>query len=133
MAMQQLQQLAGVNEQQILLGKRLSALELTRIENEIAVAKARAAAADAEIRKQQVEMRLFKASESETTAAYFTALIDAATTQRDAYLAEAAALETIFETKRQMAELTLSMDPQAMSKVIGALGTGILGDDPDNG
>lgn len=127
--MRQLQQMAGMNEKQAVLSKRTSALELTRVEGEIAVAKARVKVADAEIAK--LRLTLASAEGDEAATAHIEALIAAATAERDARLGEVEALTSYLGVKKEIAELALEVDPDAMNQVV-ALITGMMGDDPEN-
>jgi predicted nucleic acid-binding Zn-ribbon protein len=120
MAMAQMQQMATITKKQTLLNKHMSALDLTRIESEIDVARARADVADAEIRTLQVRLA-HSESDGEAATDYIKALIAAVTAERDARLNEVKALESCFEVKKEMAELTLAVDPNLMNRVVAML------------
>lgn len=128
MAMQQLHQMAAMSENQLRMGKLSSALELNRIEAELALARARQDVATADIERQ--ELLLSRAGDEDR--AYYTALITAAKAMRDAHANEVAALEAILEIKKEYAELSLAVDPTTMTQIANMIGGGMFGHDEDN-
>jgi hypothetical protein len=124
-AMEQMRQIAGISEKQVMLDKRTAALELGRVESEIAIARARLAVADAEIGKVTVQMA---AVPDDAERARLEALIRAVTAERDARRVEVDSLTSLLEIKQKMAELKLGVDASMMAQVVSMMNSAIGGD-----
>jgi hypothetical protein len=123
--------IAELNQQQVLFGKKASALEIERIEGELVVARARVQVAEAEI-------AVIRANEAATPAptpeaAKLTeARIAAATALRDAHQGEVEALTSYLETKNKLAELALELDPNVMGNLMQMITFDPFADDDDD-
>jgi len=111
---------AAQHEAQVRLGKHMAALELTRLEREIAVAEARQKVAETTIESLELQLNA-PAPLSEAESNHLKALLVLAIAQRDAHRNEITALASYLEIKTDMATQTLGIDSSAMTTMLNKL------------
>jgi predicted nucleic acid-binding Zn-ribbon protein len=128
-ALQQMQTMASLAGKQALLNKRQVALDLTLLEGEIAVVQARAAVAEAEAAKLQLDLDSLDATAGPVERELLEAKIAAADLVRRNNLELAEAIGGMLEIKKEVAAISLEVDPHLLSNLAAQLKQDIDGDD----